>query len=59
MNEVRRARRDATPEVSAHHNAQLNYCRINRLCFKKKRGRVQPVNRTPLSPLHYERNRLN
>lgn len=30
MNEVRRAKRVATQKVSAHHNAQLNYCRINR-----------------------------
>ncbi len=31
MNEVRRARRDAAHNVLAHHNAQLIYCRINRI----------------------------
>lgn len=28
-NEVRRAKRDASIYYPAHHNAQLNYCRIN------------------------------
>ncbi len=37
LNEVRRAKRDATPHrVSAHHNAQLNY--LSYKSFIKKEG---------------------
>lgn len=57
MNEVRRAKRDASITCSAHHNAQLNYCRINhfnkstRICLRKKRGAGSTGE--PDTPLHH------
>ena len=52
MNEVRELNETPIQKNTAHHNAQLIYCRINLSCafhaLIKKGARIQPVNRTPI-----------